>query len=204
MILIEGFIERFEPVFGSQRDLQPWLFVEQIPQLIRDTLNQLSDEYHVEDDIAIHKTAQVESGTILKAPLILGKGVFVAAHAYLRGGVFVGDYTTIGPGCEIKTSLLFNHSAMAHFNFIGDSIIGSHVNLEAGAVIANHFNEKSGADKLIKVTHNSLSLETGVTKFGAMVGDGSRIGANAVLCPGTLLPKQSIVKRLELVDQQIL
>jgi len=85
------------------------------------------------------------------------------------------------------------------FNFIGDSIIGSDVNFEAGSITANHFNERN--DKRIFIKHNSDLIETNSTKFGSLVGDGSKVGANAVLSPGTILPKNTLVKRLELVDQ---
>jgi hypothetical protein len=77
--------------------------------------------------------------------------------------------------------------------------LGSLVNLEAGAVIANHYNERT--DRLIKVTLEGKTYHTGVDKFGALVGDESKIGANAVLSPGTILPGKSNVKRLELIDQ---
>jgi bifunctional N-acetylglucosamine-1-phosphate-uridyltransferase/glucosamine-1-phosphate-acetyltransferase GlmU-like protein len=105
----------------------------------------------------------------------------------------------IGPGCEVKSSFICSNSNIAHFNFIGDSIIGSHVNFEAGSITTNYHNDK--ADKRIFSVYNSKVIDTGVDKFGSLVGDYSKIGANAVLSPGTLLPKKSIVKRLQLVDQ---
>jgi bifunctional N-acetylglucosamine-1-phosphate-uridyltransferase/glucosamine-1-phosphate-acetyltransferase GlmU-like protein len=91
------------------------------------------------------------------------------------------------------------NSGIAHFNFIGDSVIGSNVNFEAGSITANHYNER--VEKEISIYFDSQIVITGVVKFGALVGDGSKIGANAVLSPGTILKPGSIVKRLELVDQ---
>ncbi|WP_370455742.1 hypothetical protein [Imperialibacter sp. EC-SDR9] len=123
----------------------------------------------------------------------------MGAHAYLRGGVVLGQGVTIGPGCEVKSSIVFDHSSLAHFNFVGDSIVGSNVNFEAGAVIANHYNERQ--DKQIRVLHQGGVVETGSTKFGALVGDNCKVGANAVLSPGTVLDKNEVVKRLELVEQ---
>jgi UDP-N-acetylglucosamine diphosphorylase / glucose-1-phosphate thymidylyltransferase / UDP-N-acetylgalactosamine diphosphorylase / glucosamine-1-phosphate N-acetyltransferase / galactosamine-1-phosphate N-acetyltransferase len=90
---------------------------------------------------------------------------------------------------------------LAHFNFIGNSIIGSNVNVEAGAVTANHYNER--ADKQIEVLYKGEIIKTNTHKFGALIGDGCKIGANAVLSPGTLLVKNTIVKRLEMVEQVI-
>jgi bifunctional N-acetylglucosamine-1-phosphate-uridyltransferase/glucosamine-1-phosphate-acetyltransferase GlmU-like protein len=123
----------------------------------------------------------------------------VAAHAYLRDGVFLDRGVRVGPSCEIKASFVFRGSVLAHLNYVGNSLIGARVNLEAGAVLANHFNERE--DKRISVVVGGRLVLTGVEKFGALVGDDSRIGANAVTTPGTLLPPRSIVRRLELVEQ---
>ena len=106
---------------------------------------------------------------------------------------------TVGPHSEVKASLIFEGSVAAHRNYVGDSIIGQDVNLEAGAVLANHFNER--ADKRIFVRVGGQAAATGLTKFGAVLGDRTRIGANAVTTPGTLLPPGSVVPRLGLVDQ---
>jgi acetyltransferase-like isoleucine patch superfamily enzyme len=84
-------------------------------------------------------------------------------------------------------------------NFVGDSIIGSDVNLEAGAVVANHFNERPKQEIVLHV--GGRSIRTGVVKFGALIGDHSRVGANAVLSPGTVLPPKAVVGRLTLVNQ---
>jgi UDP-N-acetylglucosamine diphosphorylase / glucose-1-phosphate thymidylyltransferase / UDP-N-acetylgalactosamine diphosphorylase / glucosamine-1-phosphate N-acetyltransferase / galactosamine-1-phosphate N-acetyltransferase len=99
----------------------------------------------------------------------------------------------------VKTSIILAKSALAHFNFAGDSIIGSNVNMEAGSVIANHYNERE--QKEIAVMIDGKCMPTGCQKFGAVIGDFSRIGANAVLSPGTILEPRSIVKRLMLVEQ---
>jgi UDP-N-acetylglucosamine diphosphorylase / glucose-1-phosphate thymidylyltransferase / UDP-N-acetylgalactosamine diphosphorylase / glucosamine-1-phosphate N-acetyltransferase / galactosamine-1-phosphate N-acetyltransferase len=134
----------------------------------------------------VHPDAVIEPGAIMKPPVVIGAGCFVAAHAYLRGGVVLCDGVTVGPGVEVKSSLIGPGSALAHFNFVGDSILGADVNLEAGAVIANHWNERP---------------DSGRMKFGALIGDHCRIGANAVLSPGTILLPETIVPRLALVDQ---
>jgi bifunctional N-acetylglucosamine-1-phosphate-uridyltransferase/glucosamine-1-phosphate-acetyltransferase GlmU-like protein len=117
----------------------------------------------------------------------------------LRGGVLLDEGAVVGPSVEVKTSLLLEGARIAHLSFVGDSILGSGVNIEAGAMIANHRNER--ADKAIHVRIAGARHPTGVEKFGALVGDRSRIGANAVLAPGTILAPDSIVPRLALVDQ---
>jgi NDP-sugar pyrophosphorylase family protein len=179
--------------------LPPWLFTSKATEIVAEILSSLSSDYHIQDGVAIHKTAILESNVTLKAPVIIGANCFIAANCYLRGGVFLLADNSIGPGCEIKSSFIFPKSNLAHFNFVGDSIIGSSVNFEAGSITTNHFNER--VNKGISVLIDGKRVDTHVQKFGALVGDGSKIGANAVLSPGTILSPQSIVKRLELVDQ---
>jgi len=125
--------------------------------------------------------------------------VSIGANAYLRGPIILDQKVHIGAGSEIKQSIILMGTAVAHFNYVGNSIIGSDVNFEAGSVAANHYNERE--NKIISVKVGAAIIDTGVKKFGSLVGDGSRIGANAVLSPGTILAKASIVKRLELVEQ---
>lgn len=178
---------------------QPWLLTADLSGVIRHMVAKSALDYVITDGVAIHRTATVESNVVLKAPVLIGPRCFVAANCYMRGGVFLAEGNTIGPGCEIKSSLLMPFARLAHFNFVGDSILGSDVNMEAGSIICNHFNEKD--DKQISVLLDHTIVETGVTKFGAVVGNSSRIGANAVLSPGTVLPMHSVVNRLELVRQ---
>ncbi|MDJ1494757.1 DapH/DapD/GlmU-related protein [Cytophagaceae bacterium DM2B3-1] len=177
----------------------PWEITTKVQEIISQILTTLDPDFIVRDHIAIHKDSVVEQGVVLKAPVIISKGCFIGAHAYLRGGVFLAENVSIGPGCEVKSSFIFSGSALAHFNFVGDSIIGNQVNMEAGAIIANHFNERE--DKRIWVKINHEIIDTKVTKFGALIGDNSRLGANAVTTPGTILPPNSVVGRLELVNQ---
>ena len=177
----------------------PWAITAQAAGLVVRLLATLGGNFTIRNQIAIHRDAVIEDGVVLKPPVIISKGCFIAAHAYLRGGVFLAENVTVGPGGEVKSSFIFQGSALAHFNFVGDSLIGADVNLEAGAVLANHFNER--ADKLIRVLADGKIVETGSVKFGALIGDGSRIGANAVTMPGTVLLPGSIVGRLQLLDQ---
>lgn len=199
MIRITEYIARFDRLFEDINDEYPWIATSRITAILMDKLNNLATDYNLADGIAIHKSAFVDTTAIVKGPAIISAGCFVGVHALLRGGVFLDENVSIGPGCEIKSSYLFANSAVAHFNFVGDSLLGSYVNLEAGAVIANHYNERQVKD--ITVMAEGKAWLTGVEKFGTLLGDESKIGANAVLSPGTILQKNSIVKRLELIDQ---
>lgn len=162
-------------------------------------LDRLGPEFRREGEIACHASAVIEPGAAIKGPAIIGQGCFVAASALLRGGVWLDEGCVIGAGVELKSVFMFSGSRAAHFNFIGDSVVGSDVNFEAGSVVANHRNERQ--DKRIRVTFDGNAIETGTEKFGALIGDGSRIGANAVLAPGTLLKPRTVVPRLGLIDQ---
>ena len=199
MILIDDLITGFSFVFPEQQGWQPWEITDCLKEIIRIRLLQLGDDYEISGEVAIHKTAVVETGAILKSPAIVGPDCVVGAHAYFREGVFLDKSVKIGPGCEIKNSIIFSGTAIAHFNYVGNSIIGRNVNFEAGSIAANHYNERE--NKRISVLYRDEVIDTGVNKFGSLVGDNSRIGANAVLSPGTILEQNSIVKRLELVEQ---
>ena len=198
-ININSFIKEFNRIFHITRSLMPWEITIRLPEIINGMITSLGPDFNIRDGIAIHKTATVEDRAILKAPVIIERNCFIGANAYLRGGVFLGENSSVGPSCEIKTSIIFHHTEIAHLNFIGDSIIGSNCNLEAGSITANYFNERP--DKTIFVIHNSEKIKTSVQKFGSLIGDNCKIGANAVLSPGSILMPGSIVKRLELVEQ---
>ena len=183
MINISDFAKELPKLFPTYAAHQPWQITSVLSEIVRTTIPSLGSDYVIKGDIAIHKTATVEKGVTLKGPVIIGPECIIGANAYLRAGVFLGRLVTIGPGSEIKSSMIFSNSSAAHFNYIGDSIIGSHVNFEAGAVIANHYNER--INKKITIYYQGESTSTGTEKFGALVGDGTKIGANAVLSPGT-------------------
>ena len=194
--MTSNYIARFKDYFDD--DL-PWLIIQNLEPIIFEKIKFLSDDFEVNNGIAIHKTAIVEKNAILKAPLIIEENCFVAANACLRNGVFLSKNVKIGMGVEIKSSIILNNSAIAHFNFIGDSIIGENVNFEAGSITANHFNEREYKEIFVKIDDNIINTQ--VVKFGSLIGDYSKIGANAVLSPGTILKKNSVVKRLELIEQ---
>lgn len=199
MIILDLFILRFNLLFRKWASENPWAITQNMEKIILEKMETLGSDYTINNHVAIHKTASIDSHAMLKGPIIISPNCFVGPHVFLRGGIFLDEAVSIGPGCEVKTSLLFSHTALAHFNFVGDSLVGSHVNMEAGAVVANHFNERK--DKNIMVSVNGEFYSTGVQKFGALIGDDCKIGANAVLSPGTILAPEIIVKRLQLIDQ---
>ncbi len=180
-------------------DLAPWFATYNSEQIIRKLIATQDTDFIFENGNAVHKTSVIENGAVVKGPVFIGPNCLVAAGAYLRGGVWLQSNVIVGPNCEVKSSYFFKGSKVAHLSFVGDSVIGHRANIEAGAMLANYRNEKT--DKIIRFHFNANVINTGVDKFGAIVGDDVRIGANAVVAPGSALVPNTIVKRLELVDQ---
>lgn len=182
----------------------PWELPPHAPEIVRRLLAGLpAGDYVIEGEVAVHRSARVEAGAVLKGPLILGADCFVAAGAYLRGGNWVDARCSIGPGVELKSSFVFEGTALAHFNFVGDSVLGAGVNMEAGSIICNHRNERADKQILVRSGEGGSLQGTGCEKFGALVGDGARIGANAVIAPGALLVPGRVVDRMTLVDEEL-
>lgn len=177
----------------------PWYIIQNLEEIIVLQITKLDKHlYHIDNNIAIHKSAVIESGSVLKGPMIISENCFVAAFSYLRAGVILSKKVSVGPNCEIKQSIVGTNSAIAHLNYIGNSFIASHVNIEAGVVFANTNHDK--AEKEISVLINNKFINTQQTKFGSIVGSNCKIGANAVLSPGIALTANTLVPRLALIN----
>jgi len=179
----------------------PWELTSGAIPVVERLLQELREGYVVTGGVAIHRTSNVETGAVIKGPAIIGPDCFIAAGAYVCGGCWLEANCILGPGAELKSSFVFRGSKLAHFNFVGDCILGSGVNLEAGSIIANYRNE--WASPAISFFHEGKRLYADVDKFGALIGDRTRIGANAVIAPGAILAPATIVKRSSLIDQAI-
>ncbi|RIV47174.1 LpxA family transferase [Flagellimonas pelagia] len=199
MINIGHFISNIPSFLEKEGSSLPWEITANIKSIIEEMIPNLGEDFKIENGIAIHKSATLEHGITIKGPAIIMDKCHICTNAYLREGVFLDSSVKIGPSSEIKSSMIFSGSAIAHLNYIGNSLIGRNVNFEGGSIAANHYNER--VEKKIRVIFKDQVIDTGTEKFGALVGDGSKIGANGVLSPGTILEKGSIVKRLELIEQ---
>lgn len=180
-------------------DIGPWELIEQLPEILTKLSTKLGEEYEIKGTVFIHRTAKVHPTAILQDTVIIEANASIGPHAILRNGVWLRQGAHIGGSDEIKQSIIGSNSAVAHLNYVGNSIIGDDVNIEAGAVLANHHNDRD--DKSVWVLIDDEKIKTGIKKFGALVGDRSRIGANAVTAPGTILKPATVVNRLELVQQ---
>lgn len=133
--------------------------------------------------ISIGKGTILEPGAYIKGPCIIGEGCTIRHGAYIRGGLITGNDCVIGS--EVKNAIFLNHALAGHFAYIGDSILGHDVNIGAGTKLANlRFDRKN-----IQLLINGTRYDTGVHKFGAILGDGAQTGCNSVTNPGTLFGK---------------
>lgn len=142
--------------------------------------------------IVIEKGTVVEAGAYLRAPCYIGADCQIRHGAYLRGNVVVGKRCVIGHGTEVKNSLLLDDAKAGHFAYIGDSVLGSHVNLGAGTKLANlKFNPQQSIR--LQIANRGLRITVANKKLGALLADHVQTGCNAVLNPGTVVPRGLIV-----------
>lgn len=142
-----------------------------------------------DDRIFLGPGCVVEPGALIKGPCIIGSHTEVRQGAYIRGNCIIGDRCIVGHTTEMKASIMLNEAKAGHFAYIGDSILGGSSNLGAGTKLAN-LKIKEGT---VRVKVNGEILDTGLRKFGAILGDRVQIGCNAVTNPGTVLGKDCLV-----------
>ncbi len=137
--------------------------------------------------ISIGKGSRVEAGAYIEGPCVVGENCEIRHGAYVRGGVVTGNHCVIGHATEVKHSIFLNGAKAGHFNYVGDSILGNGVNLGAGSKLANlRLDEKE-----IIIYLNNERIGTGLTKLGAIIGDGASLGCNCVTNPGTIIGKMA-------------
>lgn len=137
----------------------------------------------VENHVYVGPGAIIERGAYVQGPTIIGAGAHVRHGAYIRGNCIIGRNCIIGHATELKMAIMLDESCAAHFNYVGDSIVGRRVNLAAGVILSNFKSDGSS----IFVTEGERRIDTRLRKFGAIVGDDVKIGCNSVLSPGTMI-----------------
>ncbi len=169
----------------------PWQALPGIRDLILELGAQLSPEDYdeVKDNVWVHKSAYVYPSAYLGAPCIIGPESEVRHCAFIRASALIGRGCVVGNSCELKNVILFDKCEVPHYNYVGDSILGFHAHMGAGSVTSNVKSDR----KLVVVHNGEENIETGLKKFGAILGDYSEIGCNSVLNPGTVVGKESRV-----------
>jgi UDP-N-acetylglucosamine diphosphorylase / glucose-1-phosphate thymidylyltransferase / UDP-N-acetylgalactosamine diphosphorylase / glucosamine-1-phosphate N-acetyltransferase / galactosamine-1-phosphate N-acetyltransferase len=151
--------------------------------------NHCEGRAFIGEEVFIGEGTVVEDGVMIKGPAIIGRNCQIRHNAYLRENVIIGDDCVVGNSTEIKNSLLFNHAVAPHYNYVGDSILGHKAHLGAGVKISN-FKMFPGN---IEVEVDGAPFDTGLRKFGALLGDGAEVGCNAVLNPGSIVGPGAVI-----------
>ena len=168
----------------------PWEALKGIKDMIITLGETLGEEYtQVADQVWVHNTAKVAPTAYLGAPCIIGANTEVRHCAFIRGSALVGENCVVGNSVELKNVILFDNVQTPHYNYVGDSILGYKSHMGAGAVTSNVKSDKT----LVVVKNGDEKVETGLKKFGAMLGDFVEVGCNSVLNPGTVIGPHSNV-----------
>ena len=175
----------------------PWEVLPKIEEFIKELGNTLSSEEYEKrgEDIWIAKTATIAPTAYIKGPAIIGKNAEIRHCAFIRGKAIVGEGAVVGNSTELKNVILFNKVQVPHYNYVGDSILGYKAHMGAGSITSNVKSDK----KLVIVKNKEEKIETGLKKFGAMLGDNVEIGCGSVLNPGTVIGKNTNVYPLSSV-----
>ena len=168
----------------------PWQALKGIKNLILELGPKLGEEYtEVSPSVWVHQTAAVAPTAFIGGPAIIGANTEVRHCAYIRENALVGENCVVGNSVELKNVILFDNVQVPHFNYAGDSILGYKSHMGAGAVTSNVKSDQT----LVTVKNGEERIETGLKKFGAMLGDYVEVGCNSVLNPGTVVGRHSNV-----------
>ena len=179
----------------------PWEALPLIGSYIKELGKTLPEtEYdHPAEFVWIAKSAVVAPTAYINGPCIIGPETEVRHCAFIRGNALVGKGCVVGNSTELKNVILFDKVQVPHYNYVGDSILGYKAHMGAGAITSNVKSDK----KLVVVKNGDERMETGLKKFGAMIGDQVEVGCNSVLNPGTVIGRESHIYPLSSVRGQV-
>src|ERR1017187_8039103 len=174
--------------WDALRKIESYIAANLKPEL-RNPARRDDGRAYIGEKVFIGEGTVVEDGAMIKGPAIIGKNCQIRHNAYIRENVIIGDACVVGNSSELKNALLFNGAQVPHYNYIGDSILGHRSHLGAGVKISNV--------KLLPgnifVEIDGAPFDTGLRKFGALLGDGAEVGCNAVLNPGSILGRGAVI-----------
>jgi NDP-sugar pyrophosphorylase family protein len=185
---LQGFAASFSP------DVAPWEWLKAIGAALKTASFPVSERslpagVHVEGNVLIDPSVKLPPHATLIGPAWIGAGTEIRPGAYIRGNVIVGANCVLGNSCEFKNCLLLDGVQVPHFSYVGDSVLGNGAHLGAGVILSNLRLDQQP----ITVRLPDGFAETGLRKFGAILGDKAEVGCNAVLQPGTILGKRALV-----------
>ena len=175
----------------------PWEALAHIGEYVEELGESLSKNEYMNPakGIWIHKSAKVAPTAGIIGPVIIGPEAEVRHCAFIRGKVIIGANAVVGNSSELKNVILFDNVQVPHYNYVGDSILGYKAHMGAGSITSNVKSDKA----LVKVHAEDGDIETGLKKFGAMIGDEVEVGCGSVLNPGTVIGKNSNIYPLSSV-----
>ena len=167
----------------------PWEVLPEIGTFIKKLGESLDPEEYERrgEDVWIARTASVAPTAYINGPAIIGKNAEVRHCAFIRGNAIVGEGSVVGNSTELKNVVLFNSVQVPHYNYVGDSVLGYKSHMGAGSICSNVKSDK----KLVVVKNGEEKIETGLKKFGAMLGDHVEVGCGSVLNPGTVIGRNT-------------
>ena len=175
----------------------PWEALPKISEFIIEIGKTLDNEIYEckGENIWIAKNANVYPSAFIKGPAIIGENAEIRHCAFIRGNAIVGNGAVVGNSTELKNVILFNKVQVPHYNYVGDSILGYKAHMGAGSITSNVKSDK----KLVVVKDENEKIETGLKKFGAMIGDEVEVGCGSVLNPGSVIGKNTNIYPLSSV-----
>lgn len=184
----------FKNLFDSVR--HPWEIMPILRSYIEDVIRDGVAGYDkIKEDVIVGQNVRIADSAIIEGPAVIGDGCEIRHGAFLRGSVLLGKGCVIGNSSEIKNSVLMDGAQAPHFNYVGDSVLGCKAHLGAGAICSNLRSDQ----KSVFIRGGDGEINTGLRKLGAILGDGAEIGCGAVLCPGSVIGKNTTVYPLTLV-----
>ncbi|MBE7049387.1 MAG: UDP-N-acetylglucosamine pyrophosphorylase [Ruminococcaceae bacterium] len=182
------FLSGYEKVWDALPDIK-----EFVTSLGKSLDKNIYDE--IKENVWVAKSAKVAPTAFIDAPCIVGEDSEIRHSAFIRGSVLIGKSCVVGNSTEMKNSIIFDNVQIPHYNYVGDSILGYRSHLGAGAVTSNVKSDKT----LVTIKCKDEKIETNLKKFGAIVGDFTEVGCGSVLCPGSVIGKDSIIYPLSRV-----
>lgn len=172
-----------------QKFTYPWEALKGISDMIVELGNKLDpNEYdNPSENVWVHETAKIYPSAYLGAPCIIGANTEVRHCAFIRGSALVGENCVVGNSVELKNVIIFDNVQTPHYNYVGDSILGYKSHMGAGSITSNVKSDKTN----VVIKSGDESLETGIKKIGAMLGDNVEVGCNSILNPGTIIGRNS-------------
>lgn len=196
---IEELLDLKETIASAlfRRHIYPWEVLTEIGNEILRIGQTLPEEDYdrVDENVWIAKSAKVAASASITGPAIIDKNAEIRHCAFIRGNAIVGEGAVVGNSTELKNSILFNKVQVPHFNYVGDSVFGYRSHMGAGCITSNVKSDKS----LVKVDFQGERIDTGLKKFGAILGDNVEVGCNTVLNPGVLAGRNVSIYPLSMV-----